>query len=184
MGGMMRMHGTTVLGLVRNGRAAIAADGQLTAGEIVVKTGAKKIRVLGGGKVLAGFAGGGSDALNLFERFETALESHRGNLTRAAIEVARQWRSDRMLRRLEAQLVVFDTQHAMSLSGTGDLYEPDDGILATGSGGGYALAAARVLLRHTDLPVERIAEEAIRAAAEICIYTGGTILVESLPKEE
>jgi ATP-dependent HslUV protease subunit HslV len=178
------MHGTTVIGLVRDGRAAIAGDGQLTSGNVIVKTGARKIRVLGGDKVLAGFAGGGSDALTLFERFETALEAHRGNLTRAAIEVARQWRSDRMLRRLEAQLIVFDTEHAMSLSGTGDLYEPDDGILATGSGAGYALAAARVLLRHTDLPVERIAEEAIRAASEICIYTGGTVVVEFLPRVE
>jgi ATP-dependent HslUV protease, peptidase subunit HslV len=180
---MKDIHGTTVIGMVRNGRAAIAADGQLTAGNIIVKSGARKIRVLGGGKVLAGFAGGGSDALNLFERFENALDSHRGNLTRAAIEVARQWRSDRMLRRLEAQLIVFDTQHAMSLSGTGDLFEPDDGILATGSGGGYALAAARALVQHTDMPVEKIAEASIRIASEICIYTGGTISVETLPRD-
>ena len=179
----MRTRGTTVLGIVRGGRAAIAADGQVTAGDIIVKQTARKIRVLAGGRALAGFAGGAADALHLFERFEKALESHQGNLTRAAIEVARLWRTDRMLRRLEAQLIVLDTERVLTLSGMGDLFEADDGILGTGAGGGYAVAVARALSRHTDLPVERIAEEALRAAAEISIYTGGTILVESLPRE-
>lgn len=178
----MRVHGTTVLGLVRDGHAAIAADGQLTAGETIVKSGARKIRVLGGGRVLAGFAGGASDALQLFERFETALDAHRGNLTRAAVDVARLWRADRLLRRLEAQLIVLDTEKAFALSGSGELFEPDDGILGIGAGGAYALAIARALSRHTRLSVEQIAEEALRGAAEICIYTGGTILVEGLPR--
>lgn len=180
----MRVRATTVLGLVRDGRAAIAADGQVTAGPMVLKSGAKKIRVLGDGRVLAGFAGGASDALQLFERFDAALSSHKGNLTRAAIEVARYWRSDRALRRLEAQLIVLDTAHAFALSGNGDLVEPDDGILAVGSGAGYAIAVARALGKHTDLSVERIAEEALRGAAELCIYTGGQIVVESLPRAE
>ena len=127
----------------------------------------------GRGRVLAGFAGGASDALQLFERFDGALDSHRGNLVRAAVEVARYWRSDRALRRLEAQLIVLDTAQAFAISGNGDLVEPDDGILAVGSGAGYAMAVARALCRHTDLPVERIAEEALRGAAELCIYTGG-----------
>jgi ATP-dependent HslUV protease, peptidase subunit HslV len=178
----MQIHGTTVLGIVRDGRAAIAADGQLTAGETIVKSGARKIRVLGNGRVLAGFAGGASDALQLFERFETALDAHHGNLTRAAVDVARLWRTDRLLRRLEAQLIVLDTEKSFALSGSGELYEPDDGILGIGAGGGHALAIARALSRHSDLPVERIAEEALRGAAEICIYTGGTILVEGLPR--
>ncbi len=180
----MRVRATTVLGIVRGGRAAIASDGQVTAGEMVLKSGARKIRIVGDGRALAGFAGGAADALQLFERFENALESHQGNLTRAAVEVAKLWRSDRTLRRLEAQLVVIDTEHAFAISGTGDLVEPDDGIVAVGSGGGYALAIARALVRHTDLSVERIAEEALRGAADLCIYTGGVISVEVLPREE
>ena len=143
---------------------------------------ARKIRVLGSGTVLAGFAGGAADALQLFEKFESALESHHGNLTRAAVEVARLWRTDRMLRRLEAQLIVLDVERALTLSGIGDLFESDDGILGIGAGGSYALAVARALCRHTELPVDRIAEEALRGASEICVYTGGTILVESLPR--
>jgi ATP-dependent HslUV protease, peptidase subunit HslV len=178
----MRIHTTTVLGIVRDGRAAIAADGQVTAGEAILKTTARKIRVLGSGRVLAGFAGGGSDALELFERFERSLDAHRGNLTRAAVDVARSWRTDRVLRRLEAQLIVLDTEKAFALSGSGDLFEPDDGILGIGAGGGYALSAARALARHADLSVEQIAEESLRIASEICVYTGGTILVERLPE--
>ncbi len=179
----MRTRSTTVLGILGNGHAAIAADGQVTAGETVVKSSAKKIRVLGKNRVLAGFAGGGSDALQLFERFESCLDSHRGNLKRAAVEVARLWRTDRALRRLEAQLIVLDTKEMFALSGTGDLIEPDEGVVAVGSGAGYAVAVARALVRHTDMPVDKIAEEALRGAAEICIYTGGTINVESLPRE-
>jgi ATP-dependent HslUV protease subunit HslV len=169
-----------VLGIVRDGRAAIACDGQVTAGERIIKHRAKKIRVLAGGAALAGFAGGGADALQLFEQFETALESHRGNLLRAAVEVARAWRSDRTLRRLDAQLLVLDRQRILAVSGNGDLLEPDDGALAVGSGGGYALAAARAMMRTTSLPVDRIAGDSIRIASEICIYTGGDIVVESL----
>ncbi len=172
--------GTTVLGILHRGAAAIAADGQITMGDAIVKQTARKLRVLGGGSVLAGFAGGAADALQLFERFETALDAHRGNLTRAAVEVAKLWRQDRILRRLEAQLIVLDRHHAYAISGAGDLFEPDDGILGVGSGSGYAIAAARALVRHSDLPADRIAEEALRTAAEICIYTGGTILVERL----
>ncbi|MFB3909025.1 MAG: ATP-dependent protease subunit HslV [Candidatus Eisenbacteria bacterium] len=180
---MPAMRGTTVLGLVHGGRAAIACDGQVTAGETIVKQTARKIRVLGGGRVLAGFAGGAADALTLFERFEKSLEGHRGNLTRAAVEVARLWRTDRMLRHLHAQLIVLDAERGFALSGSGDLIEPDDGILAIGSGAGYALAATRALIRHTDLAAEKVVEEALKTAAEICIYTGGTIQVESLPAE-
>lgn len=179
----MRTRSTTVLGILRDGRAAIAADGQVTAGETVVKSGAKKIRVLGKNRVLAGFAGGASDALQLFERFESCLDSHRGNLKRAAVEVARLWRTDRALRRLEAQLIVLDTNEMFALSGTGDLIEPDEGVVAVGSGAGYAVGIARALVRHTEMPVVEIAEEALRGAAEICIYTGGKIQVESLPRE-
>lgn len=177
------MHGTTVLGILHRGAAAIACDGQITMGSTVVKQTARKVRVLSGGRVLAGFAGGAADALQLFERFETALEAHRGNLTKAAVEVAQLWRQDRVLRRLEAQLIVLDRTHAYALSGAGDLFEADDGILSVGSGGGYAIAIARALARHTDLPADRIAEEALRGAAEICIYTGGTILVERLAQD-
>jgi ATP-dependent HslUV protease subunit HslV len=174
---------TTVLGILDGGRAAIAADGQVTAGETIVKRGAQKIRVLGKNRVLAGFAGGAADALQLFERFESSLDSHRGNLKRAAVEVARLWRTDRIMRRLEAQLIVLNTEEMFALSGTGDLITPDEGIVAVGSGAGYAVAIARALKRHTDLPVERIAEEALRGAAEICIYTGEKIYVESLPRQ-
>ena len=179
----MRVRSTTVLGIVRSGQAAIAGDGQVTAGETIVKSGARKIRVLGGNRVLAGFAGGASDALQLFERFEKSLESHRGNLKRAAVEVARLWRTDRVLRRLEAQLIVLDTEALFVLSGTGDLIEPDEGVIGVGSGAGYAVGIARALLHHTDLSVAAIAEESLRGAAQICIYTGGTIHLEALPRE-
>ena len=175
---------TTVLGILGDGCAAIAADGQVTAGETIVKKGAQKIRVLGKNRVLAGFAGGAADALQLFERFESCLDSHRGNLRRAAVEVARLWRTDRIMRRLEAQLIVLDTEEMFARSGNGDLITPDEGIVAVGSGAGYAVAVARALKRHTDLPVERIAEESLRGAAEICIYTGEKIMVESLPRQQ
>ena len=180
---MSRIRATTVLGLVRDGRAAIAADGQVTAGKTILKRGARKIRRLSGGQVLAGFAGGAADALQLFDRFEKSLQVQKGNLARAAVEVARFWRTDRALRRLDAQLLVLDREQIFVLSGNGDLVEPDEGVLAVGSGAGYAIAIARALLRHTDLPAERIAEEALRGAAEICIYTGGEIQVLGLPGE-
>jgi ATP-dependent HslUV protease subunit HslV len=173
-------HGTTILAVRRDGRAAIAGDGQVTLGTTVVKQGARKIRRLGGGEVLAGFAGSTADALALFARFEAKLEEHRGGLERAAVELAREWRTDRTLRRLEAYLVVASREAAFLLSGAGDVIAPDDGLLAVGSGGPYALAAARALLRHTSLDAAELAAEALRIASQICIYTNDAITVESL----
>jgi ATP-dependent HslUV protease subunit HslV len=158
----------------------MAADGQVTLGETVVKRGAKKLRRLSNRKVLAGFAGTTADAQALFTRFEGKLEEYRGNLERAAVELAKDWRTDRMLRRLDALLVVANQEHVFLLSGNGDLIEPDDGIIAVGSGGPYALAAARALMVHTSLPAGKIAEEAMRIAAGICIYTNDQITLEEL----
>jgi len=177
----MRLRGTTVIGCVRDGRAAIACDGQVTAGEMILKGGARKVRRLYHGAVLAGFAGGAADGLHLFERFESRLETHRGRLQLAAVELAKEWRSDRVLRRLEAQLIALDRTQAFLISGAGDLLEPDDGVVAIGAGGAYALAACRALLRHggvTD-PAQAV-EQALAIAAEICIYTNQTIHVEQL----
>jgi ATP-dependent HslUV protease subunit HslV len=171
---------TTVLAVRRDGRTAIAADGQVTLGDTVLKQGAKKLRRLAEGKVVAGFAGSTADAQALFARFETKLQEFRGNLERAAVELAKDWRTDRALRRLDALLVVADKDHILLLSGTGDLIEPDDGLLAIGSGGPFALAAARALLQHTTLPATAIAEEAMRVAASICVYTNDRILLEEL----
>jgi len=177
----MSMRATSVIGCVRSGRAAIACDGQVTLGAIVVKANARKIRRLYHGQVLAGFAGGAADGLHLFERFETQLEGHRGQLQRAAVELAKEWRSDRVLRRLEAQLIVLDREHAFLLTGAGDLIEPDDGILAIGSGAPYALAACRALTRALpDLPAGDAVRRALEIAAEICIYTNATIHTEEL----
>jgi ATP-dependent HslUV protease subunit HslV len=158
----------------------MAADGQVTLGETVVKSGAKKLRRMTNQKVLAGFAGTTADAQALFTRFEGKLEEYRGNLGRAAVELAKDWRTDRMLRRLDALLVVADEEHVFLLSGNGDLIEPDDGVIAIGSGGPYALAAARALLAHTPLSAAEIAAEAMRVAAGICIYTNDRIVVEEL----
>jgi ATP-dependent HslUV protease subunit HslV len=171
---------TTVLAVRRDGKTAIAADGQVTLGDTVLKQGAKKLRRLADGKVVAGFAGSTADAQALFARFETKLQEFRGNLERAAVELAKDWRTDRALRRLDALLVVADKDHILLLSGTGDLIEPDDGLLAIGSGGPFALAAARALLQHTKLPATSIAEEAMRVAASICVYTNDRILLEEL----
>ena len=177
----MKRRATTVIGCVRSGRAAVGSDGQVTLGAVVVKASARKIRRLYHGQVLAGFAGGAADGLHLFERFETQLESHRGQLQRAAVEVAKEWRSDRVLRRLEAQLIVLDREHAFLLSGAGDLIEPDDGILAIGSGAPYALAACRALTRSLpDLAPGEAVRRALEIAAEICIYTNQVIQVEEL----
>ena len=173
-------HGTTVLAVARDGKMALAADGQVTLGETVVKHGAKKLRRLWNGQVLAGFAGLTADAQALFAKFETKLEEYRGNLERASVELARDWRTDRVLRRLDALLVVANARHIFLLSGNGDLIEPDDGLLAIGSGGPYALAAGRALLRHTALPAPEVAREAMRIAASICIYTNDQVLVEEL----
>jgi ATP-dependent HslUV protease subunit HslV len=171
---------TTVLCVRRQGKTAIAADGQVTMGQTVLKKTATKIRRLGKGDVLAGFAGATSDAFALFARFEAKLEEYRGNLSRAAIELAKDWRMEKSLRQLDALLIVANAQTALLISGTGDVVEPDDGILAIGSGGPFALAAARALVKHTDLDARAIAEEALRIAADICVYTNAEITVEEL----
>jgi ATP-dependent HslUV protease subunit HslV len=172
---------TTVLAVLRNGRLAMASDGQVTVGETVLKRGAQKVRLAGKGRAAVGFAGGAADALALSERLEAKLEAHPGNVRRAAVELAREWRADRVLRRLEALLLVGDPECVLVVSGNGDLIEPDDGIAAIGSGGPYALAAARALARATELPAEEIAREALRIAGEICIYTNTEIAVVTLP---
>lgn len=174
------MRSTTVLGIVHAGRAALGGDGQVTFGATVLKSNANKLRRLAGGRVLAGFAGSAADGLQLFERFEAQLEAHGGNLRRAAVELAKDWRTDRALRRLEAQLAVLDRETALLLSGSGDVLESEDGVIAIGSGAPYALAAARALRGHSALPPDRVVEEALLIASQICIYTGGTIQVLTL----
>jgi ATP-dependent HslUV protease subunit HslV len=171
---------TTVICVRHQGKTAMAADGQVTMGQTVLKATAQKIRRLGKGDVLAGFAGSTSDAFALFARFEAKLDEHRGNLPRAAIELAKDWRLEKALRQLDALLVVANAETALLISGTGDVVEPDDGILAIGSGGPYALAAARALLAHTSLGARQIAEEALKISARICVYTNDTITVEEL----
>ncbi|MAM83676.1 MAG: HslU--HslV peptidase proteolytic subunit [Acidobacteria bacterium] len=173
-------HSTTVLAVRHGGRTIMAGDGQVTFGQTVVKQGARKIRRLFDDRVLAGFAGSAADSFALFERFETKLEQYRGNLERSAVELAKDWRSDRVLRRLEAMLVVTDKDSTFLLSGTGDLIEPDDGIVAIGSGGPYALSAAKALANHTSLDAYQIAEAAMRIAAGICVYTNDFISIEEL----
>jgi len=173
-------HATTIICVRRNGKVALAGDGQVTIGDIVVKQGARKIRKLFGDRVLAGFAGSAADAMALFSKFEAKLEEFRGNLKRAAVELAKEWRTDRILRRLEALLIVADTENSYLISGSGDLIEPDDGILAIGSGGAYALSAARALLAFSNLAPKEIALESMKIAATICIYTNSNILVEEL----
>jgi len=170
-------HATTILAVRRDGKYAIGGDGQVSVGDTVMKSGAVKVRALKGGKVLAGFAGAAADALTLFEKFEEKLERHPGNLARAAVELAKEWRSDRALRRLEALLIVVDRDNAFMLSGNGELIEPDDGILAIGSGGSYALAAARALARETSLPPAEIVKRAMTIAGEICVYTNTQITI-------
>jgi ATP-dependent HslUV protease subunit HslV len=174
------MHGTTILAVRHGGRCALAGDGQVTLGQTVVKHQAKKIQRLHDGKVLAGFAGSTADAMALIHRFEARLEEYRGNLQRAAVELAKEWRTDRSLRRLEAFLIVADREATFLLSGAGDVITPDDGIVAVGSGGPMALAAARALARHATLDATEIAREAMRIAGEICVYTNDAIAVETL----
>ena len=178
----MRIHGTTIVAVRKDGRAAIAGDGQVTFGQAtVLKHGARKVRRLYGGRVLAGFAGAVADAITLFERFEGKLEAHHGNLARAAVELSKEWRTDRYLRRLEALLVVVDREAMFLLSGSGEVLEPDDGILAVGSGGAYALAAARALMRNApELTAADIARKSLEIASEICVYTNDRIVVEEL----
>jgi ATP-dependent HslUV protease, peptidase subunit HslV len=175
-----RIRSTTILAVRRDGRVALGGDGQVSVGETVMKANAQKVRTLKGGKVLAGFAGSTADAFTLFERFEEKLERFPENLPRAAVELAKDWRSDRMLRRLEALLAVVDKQHGFVLSGTGDVIEPDDGILAIGSGGPFALAAARALGEHSTLVAPDIVRKALDIAGDICIYTNTKITVLEL----
>jgi ATP-dependent HslUV protease subunit HslV len=171
---------TTVICIRKDGKVALAGDGQVTFGETIVKQSAKKIRRLYNGQILAGFAGSTADAFALFSRFESKLEEFRGNLARAAVELAKDWRTDRALRHLQALLIVADREKTFLLSGNGDLIEPDDGIAAIGSGGPFALAAARALLKHTPLSAREIAEEAMTIAGNVCIYTNLSIVVEEL----
>jgi ATP-dependent HslUV protease subunit HslV len=176
---MDKFHGTTIVCVRRNGRVAVGGDGQVTLGDKVMKGNARKVRRLHEGKVLAGFAGGAADAFTLFEYFEAKLNKH-GNLMRAAIELAKDWRTDRMLRRLEALLIVADAHNSLLISGTGDVIEPDHELLAIGSGGAYAQAAAQALLENTDLDARGIVTKALTIAADICIYTNRSITVEEL----
>jgi ATP-dependent HslUV protease, peptidase subunit HslV len=173
-------HSTTILAVRHQGRAVLAGDGQVTLGQTIVKHKARKIRRLYNDQILAGFAGSAADSFALFSRFESKLEQYRGNLERSAVELAKDWRTDRILRRLEAMLIVLDKKGTYLLSGNGDLIEPDDGIVAIGSGGPYALAAARALTAHSDLDARAIAEKSMAIASEICLYTNANIAVEEL----
>jgi ATP-dependent HslUV protease subunit HslV len=173
-------HATTILAVRKDEHTVLAGDGQVTFGATVMKQGARKIRRLYHDRILAGFAGSAADSFALFSRFEAKLEQFRGNLERSAVELARDWRTDRALRRLEAMLIVADKEALFLLSGTGDLIQPDDGIVAIGSGGPYALAAARALAKHTSLSAREIAEQSMAIAADICIYTNHQIVVEEL----
>ena len=174
------IHGTTILAVRRDGKTAIAGDGQVTVGATVMKHNAKKVRKMFTDKVLAGFAGATADAFTLFEKFEAKLEQYHGNLTRAAVELAKDWRTDRVLRRLEALMIVADSERSFILSGNGDVIEPEQGILAIGSGGPYALAAAQALMKHTSLDARSIVEESLKIAGDICIYTNKEITIEEL----
>jgi ATP-dependent HslUV protease subunit HslV len=174
------IHATTVLAVRHRDLSVMASDGQVTFGETIVKQSARKIRRLYNERILAGFAGSAADSFALFARFEAKLEQYRGNLERSAVELAKDWRTDRALRRLEAMLVVMDTKTTYLLSGTGDLIEPDDGIIAIGSGGAYAMAAAKALARHTELDARTIAEQSMHIAGAICIYSNENITLEAL----
>jgi ATP-dependent HslUV protease subunit HslV len=178
----MRIRSTTILCVKRGGNVAMGCDGQITVGTTVMKSNARKLRRVHHDQVLTGFAGATADALTLFEKFEAKLEEYRGNLTRAAVELAKDWRTDRVLRRLEALLAVADYDHAFVISGTGDVIEPEDGILAIGSGGPYALAAARALLNHSTLEARAIVEESMRIAGGIDIYTNQQLIIEELKR--
>jgi ATP-dependent HslUV protease subunit HslV len=173
-------HATTIISVRREGRVVVAGDGQVTLGYTVMKSNARKVRKLADGKVLAGFAGAAADAFTLFEVFEARLEKHGGQLQRAAVEMAKEWRTDRRLGKLEALLAVADKDHSLIISGTGDVIEPEDGLIAIGSGGPFALSAARALLAHTTLDARAVAEEALKIAGDVCIYTNRNITVEEL----
>jgi ATP-dependent HslUV protease, peptidase subunit HslV len=178
--GEQAIRSTTVIAVRRDGRTAMAADGQVTLGTTVVKTKARKVRALAEGRIVAGFAGASADAFTLFERLEAKLNEYAGSLSRAAVELAKDWRSDKSLRRLEAMMVAADRDHILLISGNGDVIEPDDPLAAVGSGGSYALAAAQAMLRHTSLPAREIVTEAMKIAAGICIYTNSEIVIEEL----
>lgn len=171
---------TTILGVRCRGGVAIGGDGQVTMNQVVMKAQAKKIRRLHGGTILSGFAGAAADAFALYEKFEAKLEQYHGNLARAAVELAKDWRTDRVLRRLEALLIAMDRERSLLISGTGDVIEPDDGVVAIGSGGPMALAAARALVAHTDMGARQVVEEALRITSEICIYTNRQFTIEEL----
>jgi len=171
---------TTILAARRGGKVALGGDGQVTVGDTIMKANANKVRLLRGGRVLGGFAGAAADALTLFDKFEEKLERYPTNLPRAAVELAKEWRSDRVLRRLEALLAVIDLEHGLIISGTGEVIEPDDGILAIGSGGPYALAASRALMKHTDLEPKELVRRGLEIASEICIYSNANITVLEL----
>jgi ATP-dependent HslUV protease subunit HslV len=177
---LQTLHATTILSVRRGARVVVGGDGQVSLGDTVLKGNARKVRVLYNGKVLAGFAGGTADAFTLFERFEAKLDKHQGQLTRAAVELAKDWRSDRVLRRLEALLAVADRSTSLMISGTGDVIEPEDEIMALGSGGGYARAAAKALLHNTEMGAREIVEAALKIAAEICVYTNANLTIEEL----
>ena len=175
-----KINSTTVIGLIKDGKAVIGSDGQVTLGNTIMKHKTKKVRKLYNDKVLVGFAGATSDAFTLFERFESKLEQYKGNLSRAAVELAKEWRTDKYLRRLEALLAVVDKEKTLIISGTGDVIEPDDGIVTIGSGAPYALAAARMMLKYSNLDAKEIVMEALKQAANICIYTNENITIEEL----
>jgi ATP-dependent HslUV protease, peptidase subunit HslV len=177
---MEQFHGTTILSVRRGAAVALGGDGQVTLGNIVIKSGARKVRRLYQEKILAGFAGGTADAFTLFERFEAKLDKHQGNLVRSAVELAKDWRTDRILRRLEAMLAVADRTSSLVITGAGDVLEPEHGLIAIGSGGPYAQAAARALLEATELDAEAIVRRSLAIAAELCIYTNQNIVVETL----
>lgn len=178
---MTNIRSTTIVAMCRNGSAAIAGDGQVTFGEhTVMKQRANKVRRLHNGEILAGFAGAAADAFSLFDKFESKVEAYHGNLVRSAVELAKEWRTDRVLRRLEALLVVANTEHVLIISGTGDVIEPDDGIAAIGSGGSFALAAARALAQYTELSPAEVCRKSLEIAADICIYTNDHITVEEI----
>jgi len=177
---MEQFHGTTIVSARRDGKIALGGDGQVTLGNIVVKASARKVRRLHHDRILAGFAGGTADAFTLFERFESKLDKHQGNLMRSAVELAKDWRTDRMLRRLEAMLAVADRETSLIITGVGDVIEPESGLIAIGSGGPYAQAAARALLENSQLDAETIVRKSLSIAADLCIYTNHQIVVETL----
>jgi|SRR5262245_28988274 len=179
-GTSLQFHGTTIVAVQKDGKVALAGDGQVSFQNTIMKHGARKVRRMKSDKVLAGFAGSTADAFTLFEKFEAKLDEYHGNLKRAAVELAKDWRTDRVLRRLEALLIVADKDYILTLSGNGDVIEPDDGVTAIGSGGPYALAAARALLSHSTLSAKQIAEEALKIAAGICVFTNDRIYVEEV----